>query len=66
MESDLTPEDEDDLDYLHSLDPKEWKDQDHYAVLGLKNKRYRASDDDIKRAYKKKVHSFLSAGWQEQ
>lgn len=25
-----------DIDYLRSLDPKEWKDQDHYHVLGLK------------------------------
>ena len=55
VESDLTPEDEEDLDYLHSLDPKEWKQQDHYAVLGLKALRYKATDDDIKRAYKKKV-----------
>jgi len=55
VESDLTPEDNEDLDYLHSLDPKEWKQQDHYAVLGLRNLRYKASDDDIKRAYKKKV-----------
>jgi len=54
-ESDVTPEDEEDLDYLYSLDPKEWKNQDHYAVLGLKNVRYKASEDDIKRAYKKKV-----------
>lgn len=54
-ETDLTPEDEDDLDYLHSLNPKEWKDQDHYAVLGLKNRRYQATDDEIKRSYKKKV-----------
>lgn len=28
-----------DVDYLRSLDPKEWKDQDHYAVLGLKARR---------------------------
>lgn len=28
-----------DVDYLKSLDPKEWKDQDHYAVLGLKQLR---------------------------
>ena len=28
-----------DIDYLRSLDPKDWKDQDHYAVLGLKNIR---------------------------
>lgn len=28
-----------DVDYLRSLDPKEWKDQDHYHVLGIKNLR---------------------------
>jgi hypothetical protein len=28
-----------DVDYLKSLDPKSWKDQDHYAVLGLQNSR---------------------------
>lgn len=46
---------EDDLDYLRSLDPKEWKNQDHYAVLGLKKYRYEASEDMIKRAYKQKI-----------
>lgn len=24
-----------DISYLKSLDPKEWKDQDHYSILGL-------------------------------
>ncbi|XP_013199037.2 dnaJ homolog subfamily C member 2 [Amyelois transitella] len=46
---------EDDVEYLRSLDPKDWKNQDHYAVLGVKNLRYKASDDDIKRAYRQKV-----------
>lgn len=46
---------EDDLDYLRSLDPKEWKNQDHYAVLGLKKYRFEASEDMIKRAYKQKI-----------
>lgn len=46
---------EDDLEYLRSLDPKEWKDQDHYAVLGLKKVRHRATEDLIKRAYKQKI-----------
>ncbi|XP_065556735.1 dnaJ homolog subfamily C member 2-like [Artemia franciscana] len=48
-------EDEEDLSYLHSLDPKEWKDQDHYKVLGLDSKRVSANDEDIKRAYRRKV-----------
>lgn len=41
---------EDDLEYLRSLDPRDWKDQDHYAVLGLKDLRHRATEDLIKRA----------------
>lgn len=41
---------EDDLEYLRSLDPKAWKDQDHYAVLGLKKLRHKATEDLIKRA----------------
>jgi hypothetical protein len=28
-----------DEEFLKSLDPKLWKDQDHYAVLGLQNSR---------------------------
>uniref|UniRef100_A0A240PKL8 Uncharacterized protein n=1 Tax=Anopheles atroparvus TaxID=41427 RepID=A0A240PKL8_ANOAO len=44
-----------DIDYLKSLDPKDWKNQDHYAVLGLKRMRFTATDEDIKRAYRKIV-----------
>ncbi|KAI9638706.1 zuotin [Dioszegia hungarica] len=36
-------------------DPKEWKKQDHYAVLGLGNLRYKATDDHIKVAHRRKV-----------
>lgn len=46
---------DDDVEYLRSLDPKDWKMQDHYAVLGMKDLRYKATDDDIKRAYRQKV-----------
>lgn len=46
---------EDDVEYLRSLDPKEWKKQDHYKVLGIKNLRYEASDEVIKTAYRKMV-----------
>lgn len=46
---------EDDIHYLRSLNPADWKDQDHYAVLGLRKHRYKASDDDIKRAYRMMV-----------
>ncbi|XP_071960464.1 dnaJ homolog subfamily C member 2-like [Antedon mediterranea] len=47
--------DEEDDTMLKTLNPKDWKDQDHYAVLGLSKLRYRASVDDIKKAYKHKV-----------
>lgn len=46
---------DDDVTFLRSLDPKDWKNQDHYAVLGMKWLRFRATDDDIKRAYHAKV-----------
>jgi len=36
-------------------DPKEWKKQDHYAVLGLSHLRYKATPDQIKIAHRKKV-----------
>ncbi|EEH43918.1 uncharacterized protein PADG_00207 [Paracoccidioides brasiliensis Pb18] len=36
-------------------DAKDWKGQDHYAVLGLSKYRYRATDEQIKRAHRKKV-----------
>lgn len=45
----------DDVDYLRSLDPKEWKSQDHYKVLGIENLRIKATEDIIKTAYRKKV-----------
>lgn len=35
---------------LLESDPKQWKDQDHYAVLGLSALRYKATADQIKRA----------------
>lgn len=28
-----------DVEYLRSLDPKEWKEQDHYRVLGMTDLR---------------------------
>ncbi|GFS13489.1 DnaJ homolog subfamily C member 2-like [Elysia marginata] len=47
--------DEEDETLLLRLDPREWKKQDHYVVLGLSKLRHRASEDQIKRAYKQKV-----------
>jgi DnaJ homolog subfamily C member 2 len=47
--------DEPETKKLLSLNPANWKKQDHYAVLGLSKKRYLATDDEIKKAYRKKV-----------
>lgn len=58
VKEDLIPENvvyEDDMEYLRSLDPKEWKSQDHYKVLGIPTLRYRATEEIIKTAYRKKV-----------
>ena len=43
---------EDDITFLRSLDPKEAKDQDHYKVLGMSKLRYKATDEQIKKAYR--------------
>ncbi|GAA5953937.1 hypothetical protein JCM21900_003059 [Sporobolomyces salmonicolor] len=40
---------------LLELDPRKWKDQDHYAVLGLQHLRYKATDEQIKKAHRRKV-----------
>lgn len=50
--------DEDDESYrqmMLMLDPNNWKDFDHYKVLGLSKLRWKASSIDIKNAYRKKV-----------
>ncbi|KAM7437269.1 DnaJ (Hsp40) [Porites harrisoni] len=47
--------DEEDPNFLLTLDPSEWKQQDHYKVLGLEKLRHKATLGDIKKAFKKKV-----------
>lgn len=42
-------------EYLKKLDPRQWKEQDHYAILGLKKERFKATDEDIRRNYRKKI-----------
>ncbi|KAJ8472635.1 hypothetical protein ONZ51_g8395 [Trametes cubensis] len=54
-EDDLGVGDEEETEDLLSLDPKEWKKQDHYAVLGLSHLRYKATEEQIKIAHRKKV-----------
>ena len=48
-------DEEDEDEALLRLDPREWKSQDHYRVLGLSKLRYRATDNDIQSAFRKKV-----------
>lgn len=52
-EDDDISEPEDPL--MLSRDAKDWKGQDHYAVLGLSKYRWRATPEQIKRAHRKKV-----------
>ncbi|MGH0127860.1 UNVERIFIED_CONTAM: hypothetical protein FKN15_032529 [Acipenser sinensis] len=40
---------------LQTLDPKDWKNQDHYAVFGLGHLRYKATQKQIKAAHKAMV-----------
>ncbi|KAK1252315.1 hypothetical protein MKX08_003502 [Trichoderma sp. CBMAI-0020] len=40
---------------LLQLQAKDWKTQDHYKVLGLSKYRYKATEDQIKKAHRKKV-----------
>ncbi|OQR69088.1 dnaJsubfamily C member 2-like [Tropilaelaps mercedesae] len=47
-----TPEE---VKYLRGLDPKEWKHQDHYHVLGLQDRRFHATDRELKAAFRRKV-----------
>lgn len=42
-------------EYLVTLEPTKWKEQDHYLVLGLQGMRFRATEDDIKRAHRRKA-----------
>lgn len=41
--------------YLLKHDPKDWKSADQYAVLGLGKLRWRATDDNIRRAHRRQV-----------
>ncbi|KAK7679766.1 hypothetical protein QCA50_017269 [Cerrena zonata] len=47
--------DEEQSEELLAHDPREWKTADLYAVLGLSNLRWRATEDQIRRAHRKQV-----------
>ncbi|KAJ1790312.1 Zuotin, partial [Coemansia sp. RSA 2399] len=45
-------------DDLLELEPADWKEQDHYRVLGLSTLRYRADHAQIKQAYQMRALQF--------
>lgn len=47
--------DEDQSDELLAHDPRDWKTADLYAVLGISHLRYRATEDQLRRAHRKSV-----------
>ena len=44
-----------------ACDPKEWKKQDHYAILGLGGLRYLANEDHIKVARESNIRLSIAA-----
>lgn len=57
---DSSSSDEDEVNPL-LLNPTQWKDQDHYAILGLGKLRYRATVQDLKKACKCVSHTSYMA-----
>ncbi|KAG8417258.1 Zuotin [Metarhizium acridum] len=62
QESAKKVEDGDESDESEAEDPmmlqreaKDWKTQDHYKILGLSKYRWKATEDQIKKAHRKKV-----------
>ncbi|KAG0005362.1 DnaJ (Hsp40), sub C, member 2 [Entomortierella chlamydospora] len=51
LDYEIEPDHKDDL----KRDPKDWKTQDHYRMLGLGSVRWRASQELIKKAHRTKV-----------
>lgn len=56
------PEDDDEAEVSEAEDPmdlqlqaKDWKTQDHYKILGISRYRHKATEDQIKKAHRKKV-----------
>ncbi|CAG2176413.1 unnamed protein product, partial [Oppiella nova] len=51
---DYTVDDHLSEEYLLGLDPKDWKNQDHYRIFNIHNRFY-ATADDVKKQYRLKV-----------
>ncbi|RUP49003.1 DnaJ domain-containing protein [Jimgerdemannia flammicorona] len=55
MEEEVELEEEPEYYSQLQRDPKDWKTQDHYAILGLTKLRYKATEAQIKIAHRRKV-----------
>eukprot|EP00124_Ichthyophonus_hoferi_P003997 Ihof_evm2s393 gene=Ihof_evmTU2s393 len=56
LDSDISSQDEECEDSsMERQDPGKWKELDHYKVLGLGKYRFNATDEQIKKAYRKYV-----------
>ncbi|CAN6652936.1 zuotin [Trichomonascus vanleenenianus] len=53
-DEDILEDEPEDPDMLLQ-DPKQWKEQDHYAVLGLSKHRYKATEEQIRIGHRRKV-----------
>lgn len=54
-DGDESEEEEAEDPMMLQLQAKDWKTQDHYKILGLSKYRFKASEDQIKKAHRKKV-----------
>ncbi|PVU94936.1 hypothetical protein BB560_000782 [Smittium megazygosporum] len=54
-EADLESDDEEEDPGLLNRSARDWKQQDHYAILGLSALRYKATPDQITKQYRKKA-----------
>jgi len=52
VEEDISDGEGDEYAREHDIEPKDWKEQDHYRVMGLSHLRWRASATAIKKACK--------------
>jgi len=54
-DGDVSDESEPEDPMMLQREAKDWKSQDHYKILGLSKYRWKATEDQIKKAHRKKV-----------
>ncbi|TQW01316.1 ribosome associated DnaJ chaperone Zuotin [Cordyceps javanica] len=54
-DADESEEEEEEDPMLLQREAKDWKSQDHYKILGLSKYRWKATEEQIKKAHRKKV-----------